>query len=442
MTRKSTNKNKTEQKTKSTGSNIVVSVNQEVSQLRMLGLPEDAIFDENYKKDVKSGIINVYSNEHVVIAELNFENDKLNGISKFYEKGDVVREISFVNGLKEGWAIEYGKEYRYVKGERKFQYSYHPSLPDYYEEREFQTHFLCRVCKFNSNHNYEGVGYIYDNGCVCKVVEYENGVEKRCFKEFDGSIMIELDDKGNKVYEGGYKNDQTMHFARNGNGKEYREGNVLIFEGTFENNKRKGEGTSFYGGKKEYSGTWNNNVPDGHGILYDLSGKEVYNGDWKEGRFIMSEYEWYDFEKKKVIKQNPCYQNLKKNYHYHKKAYIIVFILFVLFVLSFLSFLSFFLYQMYYTKIIYNSDNLHKFLTNTKLKSRIRWLVFSKNACNDFYDDLLLDNYPSLQVIRFQSNSVQNIQSLIIRNNIALRDIQISNMNCLTNVQHIILDGI
>ena len=119
MATKSTNKRKPAQKAKLSGANIEVSHNQEVSLLTKLGLPEDAIFDENFMKENKNGLASVYSNEHVVIAELYFENDRLNGISKFYEKGDVVKRISFVDGSKEGWAIEYGDEYRYEKDEKK-----------------------------------------------------------------------------------------------------------------------------------------------------------------------------------------------------------------------------------------------------------------------------------------------------------------------------------
>ncbi|KAK8812699.1 hypothetical protein WA538_004556 [Blastocystis sp. DL] len=59
-----------------------------------------------------------------------------------------------------------------------------------------------------------------ENGKVKRVCVYEKGVMKRVMQEFDGSIMVEYDENGKRVYEGGWKGDMKSGFVRDGEGKE------------------------------------------------------------------------------------------------------------------------------------------------------------------------------------------------------------------------------
>ena len=60
-----------------------------------------------------------------------------------------------------------------------------------------------------------------ENGNVKRVCLYENGDMKQVVQEFNGDEMIEYDENGRKVYEGGFMGNMESGFVRDGFGKEY-----------------------------------------------------------------------------------------------------------------------------------------------------------------------------------------------------------------------------
>ena len=55
------------------------------------------------------------------------------------------------------------------------------------------------------------------------------------------------------------------------------------YEGSWENDRINGEGTSWYNNGNRYHGEWLNGRINGLGTLYLASG-DRYSGDWKDGR--------------------------------------------------------------------------------------------------------------------------------------------------------------
>ena len=167
------------------------------------------------------------------------------------------------------------------------------------------------------------------NGMVKRMCLYEMDRLVRVMMEFNGSTMIENDEKGKKVYEGGFKGDMKSGFVREGKGKEYgvlfatNRNESMTLKGTWKNGKKNGEffevdmnGTvkrkclyandelnrviqEFNGntmieygsnGKRIYKGGFDGNVNNGFkrngdGKEFDVDGETaLYSGDWKNGK--------------------------------------------------------------------------------------------------------------------------------------------------------------
>ena len=96
--------------------------------------------------------------------------------------------------------------------------------------------------------------------------------------------MIEYDDKGKRVYQGGYVLDKTNGYLRNGEGSEYmNDGESALYIGHFEKGMRSGEGTSYCDGYPQYVGEWKNGLKNGQGKEYDKNGNIVKQGTWNNG---------------------------------------------------------------------------------------------------------------------------------------------------------------
>ena len=141
-------------------------------------------------------------------------------------------------------------------------------------------------------------GKIYEfdgDGIVVKICLYENSAIQRVMMEFHGSIMIEFNIRGKKVYEGEFTGDMESGFVRNGRGSEFQEG-VLKQVGVYRNGKMKRVMQKFNGpdmteydenGKKVYEGEYGGDsvhgfVRSGNGEEY-RDGNVVYTGEWKNG---------------------------------------------------------------------------------------------------------------------------------------------------------------
>ncbi|KAK8825401.1 hypothetical protein WA538_003097 [Blastocystis sp. DL] len=108
-----------------------------------------------------------------------------------------------------------------------------------------------------------GKGYCFNvDGKDMEVCLYENGQLKRVIQMFNGNEMTENDANGKRVYVGGYAGDVKIGFVRNGKGKEMDGNGNVIYTGDWKNGKRNGEGKEM-----------------------DASGRVVKSGKWVDGEY-------------------------------------------------------------------------------------------------------------------------------------------------------------
>ena len=288
----------------------------------------------------------VENRELLSIAEYDEGLHDKNGRCMEYENGEWIGEWMYESGVKGRCVREYrnGKLQLYdASGKMTYEGSFaKEDVKDGFYGHE-PMEGMSGYCKeVNSNgvlisvSEYEplrmkknGKCFELENGRVKRVCLYEMDRLVRVMMEFNGSTMIENDEKGKKVYEGGFKGDMKSGFVREGKGKEYgvvfstnrNESMTLI--GTWKNGKKNGEffevdmngtvkrkclyandelnrviqefnGTTMieYGsnGKRIYKGGFAGNVKsgfkrNGDGKEFDVDGETaLYSGDWKNGK--------------------------------------------------------------------------------------------------------------------------------------------------------------
>ena len=280
------------------------------------------------------------------IAEYDEGLHDKNGRCMEYENGEWIGEWMYESGVKGRCVREYrsGKLQLYdANGKMTYEGSFaKEDVKDGFYGHE-PMEGMSGYCKeVNSNgvlisvSEYEplrmkknGKCFEMENGKVKRVCLYEMDRLVRVMMEFNGSTMIENDEKGKKVYEGGFKGDMKSGFVREGKGKENgvvfltnrNESMTLI--GTWKDGKKNGEffevdmngtvkrkclyandelnrviqefsGTTMieYGsnGKRIYKGGFAGDVSsgfkrNGEGKEFDVDGETaLYSGDWKNGK--------------------------------------------------------------------------------------------------------------------------------------------------------------
>mgnify|MGYP002926281242 FL=1 len=123
-----------------------------------------------------------------------------------------------------------------------------------------------------------------ENGKVKRVCVYEKGVMKRVMQEFNGSTMVEYNENGKRVYEGEWKGDMKSGFVRNGKGNELDENERVKRVCVYENGRMKRVVQEFNGkemieydenGKKVYEGGFNGLDRNGNGYCFNVDGKDM-----------------------------------------------------------------------------------------------------------------------------------------------------------------------
>ena len=144
--------------------------------------------------------------------------------------------------------------------------------------------------EMNMNKHMNGISFAFENGeCIRESMYVEGEIQyvKRTFHihpEKNGmKMMIENDENGNRVYEGGYSGDYLSGFVREGVGKLYCNGEK-IYDGHFHDGKREGYGVSFVNGYPHYCGEWHNDYAHGEGeIVMNHDGDVRLKCQWKYG---------------------------------------------------------------------------------------------------------------------------------------------------------------
>ena len=191
---------------------------------------DNEIYQGQVNNNIKTGYGKLWNNEYSYYG--NFKNNKFEGYGVLeYYKNDLFKE--YKGGFKEGKKDGYGKEI-YINGE--------------YYVGDFKNDFK------------NGKGKIFNKFNNIKIEsEWVNNIAK------DNKYIIEYYDNGNKKFEGEYNG-----VNRNGEGKEYDYKEKLIFEGIFEEDKRK-SGKIYNNEMIIFNGEFINNEPIS-GIFYYKNG--------------------------------------------------------------------------------------------------------------------------------------------------------------------------
>ena len=170
--------------------NIIVGEVQQRGGI--LTFPEDAVFKPSMPEGQREGKVTVYSKDEIRLAVLNYENNMLNGLCKFYENGKVKKQVNYVNGKMEGWSKEGYKEFIYHENKREFELMKNEKLEGYVNEINIKTGKVNRCYKMNENHKPVGVGYVYTDGEVSSVVNFkENNELINSGVQFVNNVIIE-----------------------------------------------------------------------------------------------------------------------------------------------------------------------------------------------------------------------------------------------------------
>ena len=245
----------------------------------------DSILNVNYIDNKKEGNGQLISKNGIVLADLSFQQDLLNGYCIFYnENGKKLKECVFENGIENGKGKEYEDDKMifegiYKNGNRYSSLEVYEEEPSYYvEKKDGKT---LSICKFNENHLKDGICYEYDNDIMSEIVLYENGIKKRVMNHFiNDNEMIEYNDNERMIYKGEYFGNVKNGYKRNGNGMSYYDNGRTVYEGEFKDGKWNGSGVMYYeNGNKKYEGEWKDGKPNGSGVGYYDNGNVRYEGE-------------------------------------------------------------------------------------------------------------------------------------------------------------------
>ena len=173
-----------------------------------------------------------------------------------------------------------GKRYSILKEE--------DGLKGFYSEIN-ENRDLLSVSEYDNEWRKNGKCFEYEGGRMVRECEYKNGVMMRVLREWKGECMIEYDDNGIRVYEGGFEGDMMKRFIREGEGSEYGiDGEDVLYYGGWKNGKRDGYGSEFKEMNPVYIGEWKNGLKNGAGEELNENGEVVRSGIWMKGKYAGS----------------------------------------------------------------------------------------------------------------------------------------------------------
>ena len=168
--------------------------------------------------EMKNGSVKrvcLYDNAELKRLLMEFNDSSM---TEYNESGKKVYEGEFKGDMKSGFVREgKGREYS-TDGETAL---YSGEWKD--GKRNGMGEDMNLVGHWRDGELEDGLVYEKDESQIIKRgCLYENGEMKRVVQEFNDTTMIEHDENGRKVYEGGFYGDAENGFVRNGLGKEYR----------------------------------------------------------------------------------------------------------------------------------------------------------------------------------------------------------------------------
>ena len=263
-------------------SNIVVVDTNEFK------ISKDCTMDPKPENGVYEGKYIIRGKYNEAVAIYNFVHGKREGECKLYDCGSLKEKVYYENDIAIGWGVELErykevKWFAYENGEKKYKCKMSEDLEGYWDFVDVKSGLRVKCCKVDEEKKECGIGYVFEEGRIARVVEFVNGKEDRVIKKFDGEgKMTEFDNNGQEVYIGEYCDDLKKGYCREGEGKEIREGRDLVYVGGWKNGERNGFGKSLVDGFAEYEGEWKDGLPDGEGIWIEkdkiVYGREDYSG--------------------------------------------------------------------------------------------------------------------------------------------------------------------
>ena len=372
--------------------------------------PEGCIFNPILVNGKKNGVHDVLTKDGFLYARLPYKDDILEGVCEFYNNGFLKEKITYKNGKPNGWGCNYENNeesmWFFYKDGRKFS-ELKKNDDNFYLETEVRTGKLLSLCKYNENHEKDGIGYLYTNDVISEEIEFANGQRVNTTKKFEEKLMTIFNENNERVYEGGFVNDRMKGFPRNEKGREFKQG-IVVYDGDWVDDKKQGEGTSYQNYRPLFKGHWQNDLPDGEGSLYDENGSVLIEGQWHKGKCkhtkgAMSYRITYTNEgvKKKAIQNSKTIQLEKKNTLLWKIP-LVVLVLVILCILGVLVYLS-------SVNVSIKSKEDYD-----KLNRNVVSITIPSNSCND--EDFVsfeLSNYPKLKKLVIGDHALKHAKRVL-----------------------------
>lgn len=185
-----------------------------------LVFPATSTLEVKYVNGMKEGSGKVFSTKRIILANLNFYHDRLNGLCTIFDlDGHKCKECVFLNGVHDGWGCEYKQGRVIFSGMYKNGKRY--SKLECYEDdqsmfKEIRNNEIVSILHLNSNHEHDGVCYEFVKGKISLITLYENGKKIYDMNTFNNNIMNEYDEKGRLLSSGEYDGNWKDGFVRKG----------------------------------------------------------------------------------------------------------------------------------------------------------------------------------------------------------------------------------
>ena len=216
----------------------------------------------SYYGDYEQGVRTGYSNYPRLLGQTPSQRYFENGCEILIDQGTF-------------HSIAYMHYYRYC-------YKYHSSLR--------------RIDKPNEG---KSIYYTYDeqthaiHQVILKIEQSHTSNVVRRIKEFDGDQMLCYNQSNEIIYVGQYISSHPCLYVMHGNGSQYIHSQPY-YKGSFQAGRRCGYGCAYYrNGILKYQGQWENDLPHGRGIYYDLFSDQSFEIECEHGYFYLN-HEQYD----------------------------------------------------------------------------------------------------------------------------------------------------
>ena len=186
---------------------VSININLIKEESKRESIPVGSKCSSTVVNDKKEGSVEVFIADSVLFANLICHEDLLDGLCEQYDRGVFVEKIHNKNGKEDGQGcvFENGKEtawYFYENGQKK---SIMKEIEDQYrEEREIGSGKILSVCKYEKDHEKDGIWFIYEENHLSAMVEFDKNKVSKTIKTFKGNEMTELNENGDTLYIGGY----------------------------------------------------------------------------------------------------------------------------------------------------------------------------------------------------------------------------------------------